>query len=112
MEDLQLRIQLRSTLQGYVNDLMSQYQISATMMEEALSGVLLLIKDAATNEYAEWAMQNNNQTIQQLQSALQELAALKEEKDIEKQKEIAEQGGNPFEAETPIDTEGFVIEEE
>lgn len=110
MENLQLRIQLRSTLQGYVNDLMNQYNISATMMEEALSAVLLLIKDASMSEYAEWAMQNNNQTIQQLQSALQELAELKEEKEIEKQKEIAEQGGNPFETSTSI--EGEIIEEE
>lgn len=97
MENLQLRIQLRSTIQGYINDLMNQYNIPASMMEDALNSIMTLIKDAAMNEYVEWAMEQHNQTTETLESTLQELSELKEKKENE----------NPFAIE-----EATVIEED
>lgn len=51
MNDLQLKQQLRATLQQTVNDLMSAYQLSPSMMEEALEHVLLSVKDAVATEF-------------------------------------------------------------
>lgn len=61
MENLITRIQLRSTVQDYITQLMTQNNISATQMEDALNYTMLLIKDAALSDYAIYAEQSYNQ---------------------------------------------------
>lgn len=57
MEDLIMRLQLRSTIQEYIMQLMAQNNITATQMEDALNHVMLLIKDAVLSDYAVYAEQ-------------------------------------------------------
>lgn len=56
--NLQLRMQLRSTVQTTLNDIMYNNNISAVDMEEAVEHYLLSLKDAAQMEYATWAIQD------------------------------------------------------
>ena len=49
--NLQMRLELNGAVQQWVNSFMKQYNISASMMEDALSKVLLNLKDLALQEY-------------------------------------------------------------
>lgn len=60
MENLITRLQLRTTIQDYITQLMIQNDISATQMEDALNHILLIIKDAALNDYAVYSEQHYN----------------------------------------------------
>lgn len=58
MEDLITRLQLRSTVQDYIMQLMAQNNITASQMEDALNHVMLLLKDAVMSDYAVYAEQH------------------------------------------------------
>lgn len=79
MNEKQLKMQLRATVQSIINDLMIQNNITATQMEEALEHALLQIKDAATLEYVEWAMHDKNKAIQAIQTPEEEEKQVPEE---------------------------------
>lgn len=66
MDNLIIRLQLRTTIQDYITQLMAQNNISAAQMEDALNYVMLLIKDAAMNDYAIYADQDKTNTMQNL----------------------------------------------
>lgn len=51
MNELQLRFELQGSLQQWVNSTMQQYNISAAMMEDAMSKVLLSLKDRVWQDY-------------------------------------------------------------
>lgn len=55
--NLQLHVQLRTTVQNILNDLMLQNNVSAMDMSEAVEHYLLSLKDAEMAEYVGWAMQ-------------------------------------------------------
>lgn len=79
MNEKQLKMQLRATVQSIINDLMMQNHISASQMEEALEHVLLQIKDAATLEYVEWAINDKNEAVQAIQTPKEEEKQIPEE---------------------------------
>ena len=49
--DLQLRFELQGSLQQWVDSTMKQYNISAAMMEDAMSKILLSLKDKVWQDY-------------------------------------------------------------
>ncbi len=49
--DLQLRFELQGSLQQWVDSTMRQYNISAAMMEDAMSKILLSLKDKVWQDY-------------------------------------------------------------
>lgn len=51
MNELQLRFELQGSLQQWVNSTMQQYNISAAMMEDAMSKVMLSLKDKVWQDY-------------------------------------------------------------
>lgn len=51
MNELQLRFELQISLQQWVNSTMQQYNISAAMMEDAMSKVMLSLKDKVWQDY-------------------------------------------------------------
>lgn len=51
MNNLQLRLELQVSLQRWVDNTMSNYNISAAEMEDALSRVLLKLKDKVFEDY-------------------------------------------------------------
>lgn len=51
MNNLQLRLELQVSLQRWVDNTMSNYNISAAEMEDALSRVLLKLKDKIFEDY-------------------------------------------------------------
>lgn len=51
MNELQLRFELQGSLQQWVNSTMQQYNISAAMMEDAMSKILLSLKDKVWQDY-------------------------------------------------------------
>ena len=51
MNNLQLRFELQYSLQQWIDSTMSQYNISAAMMEDAMSKILLSLKDKALQDY-------------------------------------------------------------
>lgn len=51
MNELQLRFELQGSLQQWVDSTMQQYNISAAMMEDAMSKVLLSLKDKVWQDY-------------------------------------------------------------
>lgn len=48
---LELRFELQGSLQQWVDSTMQRYNISAAMMEDAMSKILLSLKDKAWQEY-------------------------------------------------------------
>lgn len=48
---LELRFELQGSLQQWVDSTMQRYNISAAMMEDAISKILLSLKDKAWQEY-------------------------------------------------------------
>ena len=73
MENLQLRLQLRATIQNTISEIMTTNNITATQMEDALSYVLMQIKDAAMSEYVNWAMQDKMLALEALQTPTEEV---------------------------------------
>ena len=51
MNNLQLRLELQISLQRWIDSTMSNYNISAAEMEDALSRVLLKLKDKVFEDY-------------------------------------------------------------
>lgn len=51
MNELQLRFELQGSLQQWVNSTMQRYNISAAMMEDAMSKVMLSLKDKVWQDY-------------------------------------------------------------
>jgi len=51
MNELQLRFELQGSLQQWVDSTMKQYNISAAMMEDAISKILLGLKDQVLQDY-------------------------------------------------------------
>jgi hypothetical protein len=51
MNELQLRFELQGSLQQWVDSTMQQYNISAAMMEDAMSKILLSLKDKVWQDY-------------------------------------------------------------
>ena len=51
MNNLQLRLELQVSLQRWIDNTMSNYNISAAEMEDALSRVLLKLKDKVFEDY-------------------------------------------------------------
>lgn len=49
--NLQMRLELQGSLQQWIDSAMSQYNISAAEMEDAVSKVLLKLKDQVVMEY-------------------------------------------------------------
>ena len=72
-QDLQLHIQLKSTVQNLLNEVMIQNKISATDMVEAIEHYLLEMREAASLEYVQWAMQEKNKLETKYETQLQEM---------------------------------------
>lgn len=51
MNNLQLRLELQTSLQRWIDTTMSNYNISAAEMEDALSRILLKMKDKVFEDY-------------------------------------------------------------
>lgn len=51
MNNLQLRLELQISLQQWIDNTMSNYNISAAEMEDALSRILLKLKDKVCEDY-------------------------------------------------------------
>lgn len=51
MNNLQMRFELQGSLQQWIDSNMQQYNISAAEMEDALSKVLLRLKDQVLQDY-------------------------------------------------------------
>ena len=51
MNNLQLRLELQVSLQQWINNTMSNYNISAAEMEDALSHVILKLKDKVFEDF-------------------------------------------------------------
>lgn len=51
MNNLQLRLELQVSLQRWIDSTMSNYNISAAEMEDALSRILLKLKDKVFEDY-------------------------------------------------------------
>lgn len=51
MNNLQLRLELQVSLQRWIDNTMSNYNISAAEMEDALSRILLKLKDKVFEDY-------------------------------------------------------------
>lgn len=49
--NLQLRLQLQGSLQQWIDSTMKQYNISSAEMEDAVSKVLLKLKDQVLQDY-------------------------------------------------------------
>jgi len=72
MNNLQLRFELQASLQQYVANVMQQYQIPASMMEDALNKLLLEIKEQVWIDYLteqQQAMYEAQIAVQQQQEA-------------------------------------------
>lgn len=51
MNNLQLRLELQTSLQRWIDTTMSNYNISAAEMEDAVSRILLKLKDKVFEDY-------------------------------------------------------------
>lgn len=51
MNNLQLRLELQASLQRWIDTTMSNYNISAAEMEDAISRILLKLKDKVFEDY-------------------------------------------------------------
>ena len=68
METLQTRLELQSMVQQWVNSTMQQYDISPSMMDDALSKALLSIKELAIQEFliaAQSASSNQQKDVEE-----------------------------------------------
>lgn len=99
MDNLITRLQLRSTIQEYISQLMTQNGITASQMEDALNYVMLLIKDAVLSDYAIYTEQFYNQDKM---NAMQNLVQSYAEEGKEPQIVNGQYVGNTS---TPVDAE-------
>ncbi len=53
MEELQLKVRLRATLQNYISQLMGENNIPPSIMEDALEHILLDVREAVFIQYIE-----------------------------------------------------------
>ena len=67
MNTLQTRLELQGTVQQWVNSIMSQYNISPSMMDDALSKVLLNVRELAIQEFIVAAQQATISTQEQVE---------------------------------------------
>ena len=74
--NLQMRLELQGSLQQWIDSAMSQYNISAAEMEDAVSKVLLKLKDQVVMEYL---MEQQQAYQESLASSTEEI---KEEGDV------------------------------
>ena len=74
--NLQMRLELQGSLQQWIDSAMSQYNISAAEMEDAVSKVLLKLKDQVVMEYL---MEQQRAYQESLASSTEEI---KEEGDV------------------------------
>ena len=51
MENLQLRFELHSSLQQWVNNTMAQFNISAAQMEDAINSILVNLHNKVIEDY-------------------------------------------------------------
>lgn len=68
METLQTRLELQSMVQQWVNATMQQYDISPSMMDDALSKALLSIKELTIQEFliaAQSASSNQQKDVEE-----------------------------------------------
>ena len=68
METLQTRLELQSMVQQWVNSTMQQYDISPSMMDDALSKALLSIKELTIQEFliaAQSASSNQQKDVEE-----------------------------------------------
>ena len=69
METLQTRLELQSMVQQWVNATMQQYDISPSMMDDALSKALLSIKEQVIQEFliaAQTASFNQQEDVEEV----------------------------------------------
>ena len=67
MNTLQTRLELQGTVQQWVNSIMNQYNISPSMMDDALSKVLLNVRELAIQEFIVAAQQATFSTQEQVE---------------------------------------------
>ncbi len=84
--DLQLRTQLRATLQDYISGLMVNNKIPASLMEDALEHILLQVREATMAEYVDWAIQDKDTALQELENSLKDTP-----QDVEEENEQSEE---------------------
>lgn len=68
METLQTRLELQSMVQQWINSIMQQYNISPSMMDDALSKALLSIKELTIQEFliaAQSASSNQQKDVEE-----------------------------------------------
>ena len=80
-QDLQFHLQLRSTVQSILNNLMAENQVSAIDMQEAVEHYLVGLQEAASAEYMNWMMQEKAL----LEAKLQEIEEKPQEVIIEEE---------------------------
>lgn len=69
METLQTRLELQSMVQQWINATMQQYDISPSMMDDALSKALLSIKEQVIQEFliaAQTASFNQQEDVEEV----------------------------------------------
>lgn len=81
MNNLQLRFELQASLQQYIKDIMQQYQIPASMVEDALNKILVNIKEQVWLDY----LAEQQQAMYEAQMAAQQQAesSIQEEQEEE-----------------------------
>lgn len=83
--NLQLRMQLRSTIQSTLDSIMQNNNISATDMEEAIEHYLNSLKEQVMYEYVNWSMQERNALIEEMTSEVEEDNTSTSEEDNEEE---------------------------
>lgn len=67
--NLQLRLELQGSLQQWINSAMNQFNISAAEMEDAMSRVLLQLKDQVLQDYLVEQQQAYQEALSEDESA-------------------------------------------
>ena len=67
MNTIQTRLELQGMIQQWVNSVMNQYNISPSMMDDALSKALLSIRELALQEFIVAAQQATVSTQEQVE---------------------------------------------
>lgn len=70
---LQTRLELQASLQQWINSMMSQYSIPASMMEDALTKALIPLKDQILQEYLTLQAQAYQKALEQSAQAEKEV---------------------------------------
>lgn len=72
---IQLRLELQASLQQWIDSTMQQYNISSAMMEDAVTKVLVQLKDKVFQEYL-------IEQVKMYQQAAASSAELEQEEDV------------------------------